>query len=116
MPWFIADAFAESTKLDKNDPTEYQRRIVRIVDGNGEQRDIISTDGGAWTERRISPDKQDTTFVFGGDSLLPFMRRPRYKKGDARYDKYQQSWKDRGVYDKGGVVKASKKLEDLFKK
>lgn len=105
MPWNIAfDWFADAVDLPKRDPSHDPREHKRVTAPSGEMRDqIIKKNGTGSTERRVSPDKRDTVFYHNFDV---------YHKGDEMYDRYQNAWKEYGVYDDGGSIDKPRKIDE----
>lgn len=115
IPWnwqFAIDSYDQGYPLGKvpGKPNSQERDLFRIRNSKGEQRDRIYTKDGRWTERRIKPNGQDTTFVRSGWNLSRIFP---YKPGDPEYDVYTQRWKDYGIYKEGGAVKAQDTVKKL---
>lgn len=97
-PWdwsFIAaDAIDLPKRRYNHDPREYKR----VVSPTGEIRDrVIKKNGYGQTERRISPT-QDTVYIYNGNTYYP---------GDEMYDRYENAWREYGVYKTGGKLDLS---------
>ena len=88
MAFYFADAFPLKSRQNTID----KRSIKRVRSKSGEVRDkIIKEDNRsatATTERRIKDG--DTVFIYNARKFRP---------GDDMYDRYQNAWKEYGVYN-----------------
>lgn len=92
MPWDMAFYFAKAFPLKSRQNTIDKRSIKRVRYKSGEVRDRIikenNTSATATTERRIKDG--DTVFIYNARKFHP---------GDDMYDRYQNAWKEYGVYN-----------------
>lgn len=103
-PWWSSFKLAPKTELPQRHNTFNPRIIKRVYDPvSGLRVDrIIKQPTGEYTERRIhryGTPEADTIYRYNEN---------RYIKGDEMYDRYEQAWREYGVYKKGGNLKNKK--------
>lgn len=95
LSFMAAYLTGKSQDLPMRKGTTVRRSFARIQQPDGTIIDRIHReDGNGNTYRYISP-KRDTTYEYNGRLYFP---------GDEMYDRYENAWRQYGVYENGGKL------------
>lgn len=85
----------KSKNLPKREGTTVNRSFARIKYPNGTIVDRIHREDGNGNTYRIITPKRDTTYEYNGEF---------FSRGSEMYDRYENAWKEYGVYHDGGKI------------